>query len=192
MTDRMSDGKKDRYEQRVIAAVKRGDTERFREMELLYHDKILFYLRHLVGSKEEAEDILQEVFLKVFASISRFDNRRKFSSWVYRIAHNEAINHLKYRNRFRSVSWEDIVTVKDRLETSDREDTPQERWLRAERRVEVRRALQTLPQKYREALLLRFYFEKSYDEIADIVGKPRNTVGTLINRAKARLVKALG
>ena len=180
-----------RGEQRVIASVKRGDTEQFREIEKTYHDKILFYLRHLVGSKEEAEDILQEVFLKVFASIDRFDNRRKFSSWVYRIAHNEAMNHLKHRNKYRSVSWEDIVSVKDRMETSDREDTPQERWIRGERRVEVRRALQTLPQKYREALLLRFYFEKSYDEIADIVGKPRNTVGTLISRAKARLVRAL-
>lgn len=178
-------------EQRIISAVKKGETEQFREIELLYHDKILFYLRHLVGSKEEAEDILQDVFMKVFATMSRFDNRRKFSSWMYRIAHNEAMNHLKHRNKYRSVSWEDIVSVKDRMETSDREDSPQERWVRGERRVEVRRALQTLPQKYREALLLRFYFEKSYDEIADIIGKPRNTVGTLISRAKARLVRAL-
>lgn len=180
-----------RREQRIISAVKKGETEQFREIELLYHDKILFYLRHLVGSKEEAEDILQDVFMKVFATMSRFDNRRKFSSWMYRIAHNEAMNHLKHRNKYRSVSWEDIVSVKDRMETSDREDSPQERWVRGERRVEVRRALQTLPQKYREALLLRFYFEKSYDEIADIIGKPRNTVGTLISRAKARLVRAL-
>ncbi len=188
---RSSTRKNAKEEQSILTAVKGGDTERFHEIEERYHDKILFYLWHLVGSKEEAEDILQDVLMKIYKSMSSFDNRKRFSSWIYRIAHNEAINHLKRRNRFRSISWEDIVNVKDRLSTSDRQDSPQERWIRGERRSEVRRAIKKLPPKYREVLLLRYYFERSYDEIADIINKPRNTVGTLISRAKKRLVKVL-
>lgn len=179
-------------EQSILSAVKKGETGRFREIEKSYHKKILFYLWHLLGSKEEAEDILQNVFMKVYASIGSFDNRKHFSSWIYRIAHNEAMNYLKRRNRFRSISWEDIASVKDRAEASDHEDSPEERWVRAENRNAVRNALKKLPPKYREALFLRYYSDHSYDKIAEIIGKPRNTVGTLISRAKKRLLKALG
>jgi RNA polymerase sigma-70 factor (ECF subfamily) len=182
---------KAKEERVILKAVKGGDTQRFHEIESRYHDKILFYLWHLVGSKEEAEDVLQDVLVKVYKSMDQFDNRKHFSSWIYRIAHNEAINHLKKRNRCRSISWEDIVNVKDRLSMSDHQDSPQERWIRSERRVEVRHALKLLPPKYREVLLLRYYFEKSYDEVAEIIDKPRNTVGTLISRAKKKLVKVL-
>lgn len=187
----VSSTKNSKEEQSILTAIKNGDTERFHEIEGRYHDKILFYLWHLVGSKEEAEDILQDVLLKVFNSLNRFDNRKRFSSWIYRIAHNEAINHLKRRNRTRLISWEDIVSSKDRIATSDHEDSPQELWIRKERRTEVRQALQRLPSMYREVLLLRYYFERSYSEIAEIVGKPRNTVGTLISRAKRRLVEVV-
>lgn len=178
-------------EKQIISAVKKGDSERFHEIELRYHEKLFFYLRHLVGSKEEAEDILQDVFLKTFKTLDQFDNRRKFSSWIYRIAHNEAVNFIKRKNKFRSVSWEDIVSTRDRLALADDTRSPQENWIRFERRASVRQALKELPPKYREVLLLRFYFERSYDEIAHIIGKPRNTVGTLISRAKKRLVNLL-
>lgn len=182
---------KAKEERVILKAVKGGDTQRFHEIESRYHDKILFYLWHLVGSKEEAEDILQDVLVKVYKSMDQFDNRKHFSSWIYRIAHNEAINHLKKRNRCRSISWEDIVSTKDRLSASGHEDSPQEDWIRKERRTEVREALQELPPKYREVLLFRYYFEKSYDEIAEIIEKPRSTVGTLISRAKRRLVEIM-
>lgn len=183
--------KRNKEEQMILTAVKGGDTERFHEIENRYHDKILFYLWHLVGSKEEAEDLLQDVLVKAYGAMSHFDNRKHFSSWIYRIAHNEAVNHLKRRNRCRSISWEDIVSRKDRLDISDHQDSPQERWIRGERRVEVRRALKLLSPKYREVLLLRYYFEKSYDEISEIINRPRNTVGTLISRAKKRLMRIL-
>lgn len=184
----LTQGKADK---KTIRDFRSGENEQFGDLAERYRQKILFYLWHLVGSKEEAEDILQDVLMKVYKSMDRFDNRKHFSSWIYRIAHNEAINHLKHRNRARSISWEDIVNVKDRLETSDHEDSPQERWVRSERRIEVRQALQKLPQRYREVLLLRYYFEKSYEEIAEIIDKPRNTVGTLISRAKSKLVEVL-
>lgn len=188
---RKSVKKHSKEEQSIVRAVKQGDTERFHEIEGKYHDKLLFYLWHLLGSKDEAEDILQDVFIKAFNNLERFDNRRSFSSWVYRIAHNEAINYLKRRNKQRSISWEDIVTIKDRLESADRGDSPQEAWIRRERRDEVRSALKKLSTKYREAILLRYYFDHSYEEMGDILEKPVNTVGTLLSRAKKRLLEIL-
>lgn len=188
---KVSTKKKSKEEQVILAAVKGGDLERFYEIEERYHKRILFYLWHLVGSREEAEDILQDVLMKTYKSIGQFDNRKRFSSWIYRIAHNEAINHLKKRNRSRSISWEDIVNVKDQLSVSDQQDSPQEHWIRKERRSEVRMALKELPPKYREVLLLRYYFERSYEEIAEIINKSKNTVGTLISRAKGKLIKVL-
>jgi len=183
--------KHSKKEQSILSAVKKGDTQRFQEIEGQYHDKLLFYLWHLVGSKDEAEDILQDVFMKAYNNLHRFDNRRPFSSWIYRIAHNEAINYLKRRNKQHIMSWEDIVTVKDRLDTADRETSPQEAWIRHERREEVKEALKKLSPKYREAILLRYYSDRSYEEMSEILGKPTNTVGTLLSRAKKRLLEIL-
>lgn len=183
--------KHSKEEQRIVSAIKRGETDRFHEIEGVYHDKLLFYLWHLLGSKDEAEDILQDVFLKAYNNLGKFDNRRPFSSWVYRIAHNEAINYLKRRNKQRTMSWEDIVTVKDRLDSANQDDSPQEAWVRRERRDEVRAALKKLSPKYREVILLRYYFDHSYEEMSDILAKPVNTVGTLLSRAKKRLLEIL-
>jgi len=183
--------KKRGIDNKIVADIKRGEKKRFQEIEARYHNKLFFYLRHLVGSKEESEDLLQNVFIKAFEKIHTFDNRRQFSSWIYRIAHNEAVNWLKRRNKRRLVSWEDVVSIKDKLITASDEYSPQDNWIRKELRDEVRGALDKLPKQYKEVLVLRFYFDHSYEEISEIIGKPKNTVGTLINRAKKKLIKVI-
>ncbi|PJA86681.1 MAG: RNA polymerase sigma factor SigW, partial [Candidatus Moranbacteria bacterium CG_4_9_14_3_um_filter_42_9] len=142
----------------------------------------------LVGNKEEAEDILQNVFVKAYRNIKTFDIERKFSSWIYRIAHNEAINFLKKKNKRIFVSWEDIVTSKDKLETKSEERSPIDIWIREESRLQIQEALGHLPEKYQKVLLLRYFSEKSYEEIGHLIGSPVNTVGTIINRAKKKLM----
>ena len=145
----------------------------------------------MVGNKEETEDILQNVFVKAYRNIKTFDIERKFSSWIYRIAHNEAINFLKKRNKKKFISWEDIVASKDKMETKSDERSPIDIWIRKESAIEVSRAMEKMPEKYRKVLMLRYFSEKSYEEIGKTIGSPVNTVGTLINRAKKKLMAVI-
>jgi RNA polymerase sigma-70 factor (ECF subfamily) len=144
-----------------------------------------------VGNREEAEDILQNVFVKAYRNIKTFDIERKFSSWIYRIAHNEAINFLKKRNKKRFISWEDITAGKDKMETKSEERSPIDVWIREESRIEMKKAVGKLSEKYRKVLELRYFSDKSYGQIAKIIGSPVNTVGTLINRAKKKLAEII-
>lgn len=175
----------------LVSRIRLGQEACFDDLFERYRNKLFFYLRHLVGGKEEAEDLLQNVFVKAYQKFETFDARRTFSSWIYRIAHNEAVNYLKRKSRKTFFSWEDIVSVKDQLESSSKERNPEEEWIREEVRLEVTSALKKVPEKYREVLILRYYLDHSYEEIAEIISKPTNTVGTLLSRAKNRLLREL-
>lgn len=163
--------------------------EAYEELFARYQRKLFAYIFHLVGNKDEAEDILQNVFSKVYKNISDFDTSRKFSSWIYRIAHNEAINFLKRRNKRYIVSWEDMNNSKDKLDTASNDEMPEERWEHLEIVREVDKALKKLPEKYKQVLILRYFQEYSYEDIGHILKKPVNTIGTLINRAKGKLLE---
>jgi RNA polymerase sigma-70 factor, ECF subfamily len=157
------------------------------EIASRYQRKLFIYLYRFVGNKEETEDLLQNVFLKVFKYCENFDTKRKFSSWIYRIAHNEAVNYIKRKSIKKFISLEDFVSSKDRIETKTEAKSPMEVWMGKELRLEMEDALKKLPEKYREVLEMRYFSEKSYEEISKILKKPVNTVGTLINRAKKKL-----
>ncbi len=163
----------------------------YKEIVKRYQNKLFAYLYRLVGNKEEAEDILQNVFVKVYKNIKRFNAKRKFSSWIYRIAHNEAVNFLKKRGRRHVVSLEDIEMTKDKLSTASLAESPIDAWISKELRIEMQRALDKLPEKYKEALTLRYFLDKSYEEMSEILEKPVNTVGTLLNRAKKKLMEIM-
>lgn len=152
-----------------------------------YQKKLFVYIYRFVRNKEEAEDLLQNVFFKVYKYCKDFDTNRKFSSWIYRIAHNEAVNYIKRKNIKKFISLEEFVSTKDRIETKTDAKSPMEVWLRKELRKEMEKAMKKLPDKYREVLEMRYFAEKSYEEISKILKKPVNTVGTLVNRAKRKL-----
>ena len=175
-----------------VRQAKRGDEAAFRELVSRYHDKLCLYLRHLTLAGDECDDILQEVFVKAYRALSRFDGRKRFSPWVYRIAHNEAINYLKKKSRRRLVSWEDIASSKDELEAAQASETLEDIWASEEDRDRVKRALEAIPGPYREVLVLRYYLEKSYAEMSEILGKPENTVASMLSRAKKNLAAQLG
>jgi len=171
----------------LVRVIRKNDAERYSELVERYRGKLFAYLYCLVGQKEEVEDLLQNVFIKVFKNLNRFDQKRKFSSWIYRIAHNEAVNHIKRKYLKKFVSWEDIVTAKDNLEISSLERDAGDEWMKREKIKEVHEIVDRLPIKYKQVLILRYFSGKSYKEMAEILGKPVNTVGTLINRAKNQL-----
>jgi len=175
----------------LIRVIREKDTELYGEIIERYQGKLFAYLYRLIGEKEEAEDLLQDVFIKAFRNLHSYDVNRKFSSWIYRIAHNEAVNHIKRKSLKRFISLDNITSTKDKLESSSTEDNAEASWIRKETGKEVDKAIKKLPLKYRQVLVLRYYSDKSYEEISEILGKPVNTVGTLIKRAKNKLAGEL-
>lgn len=180
---------KDLSDSELITVIYTQNVEAFKELFSRYQKKLFSYIFHLVGSRSEAEDILQNVFSKAYNNIKKFDVTRKFSSWIYRIAHNESINFLKRKNKRYTVSWDDVTSTKDKLDTATNGEIPEEKWEQLEIIKEIDEALGKLPPKYQQVLKLRYFQEYSYEEISDILGKPVNTIGTLINRAKKKLLE---
>jgi len=157
-----------------------------------YEDRILRYINRLSHvTAEEAEDLLQDIFIKAYRHLNRFNPKLKFSSWIYRIAHNETIN--QYRKK-RSYS----ATIDTFIENDDVDHLAgfigealdiDNDYISKENAGKVNAALAKLPDKYREVLILRYFEDQSYKEISDILRKPTGTVATLINRAKSKFRK---
>lgn len=147
-----------------------------------------YVMRIATLPKEDVEDILQTVFIKTYENLRDFDTSLKFSSWLYRIVHNETVSHL----RKLSVRPQVMLATDDENEEAtlfvSSLDLEHEfdRTLTAE---DVRRVLDSMDPKYRDVLVLRFFEGKEYSEIADILKRPVGTVGTLILRAKAQFKK---
>ena len=175
----------------LIEIIRKKNQERYSEIVERYQTKLFVYIYRLVGNKEEAEDLLQDVFVKAYKNLNSYDTSRKFSSWIYRIAHNESVNYIKRKSLKKFISFETITSSKDKLDSSSEEEGADKVWLRKEVGKEVSEAIKKLPFKYRQVLTLRYYSDQSYEEIAEILGRPVNTVGTLINRAKKKLSEEL-
>ena len=175
----------------LIKVVMEQNPEAYKILFKRYEKSLFIYMFHLVRNKDEVEDLLQNVFTKTYKNLHRFDLERKFSSWIYRISHNEAVNFIKRKSKRRLVSWEEITTSKDKLVTSVEADDSAEIFMHKEIAKEMDDALDMLPAKYKKILLLRYFNEYSYQKIGEILDKPVNTVGTLINRAKRKLVEVI-
>lgn len=175
----------------LIVVIHKQNREAYKELFARYQKKLFTYIYHLVGNKDETEDILQNVFSKTYKSIEHFDTTRKFSSWIYRIAHNESVNFLKRKSKRYVISWDDISTSKDKMETATNEERPEEKMEHQEIVKEIGWAMEKIPPKYQEVLRLRYFKEYSYEEMGKVLGKPLNTVGTLINRAKKKLLEVV-
>lgn len=153
-----------------------------------YQEKLGRYIWRLgVARPEDREDILQNVFIAAYRNLRSFNQKLSFSSWIYRIAHNETMSW--YRRR--TARPEHLATFEgdEMLSLLSDEGTPAKEAIDRERREEVRSALVALPSRYRDPLVLRFYKDKSYEEIADILEKPIGTVATLVRRGKERMRK---
>lgn len=179
--------KKELTDNELVEIVRNEDSERYGELIERYQGKLFAYLYRLTGNRDETEDLLQDVFIKAYRNLHSYDISRKFSSWIYRIAHNEAVNHIKRRSLKRFIPWEDITATKDMLVMSSLAEGADVTQMREETRVEVDEAINRLPFKYKQVLTLRYYSDKSYEDISEILGKPINTVGTLISRAKKKM-----
>jgi RNA polymerase sigma-70 factor (ECF subfamily) len=170
----------------VVLALKKQDA--FEELVSRYEKRLFRYIRRFAGLSDQcAEDILQEVFIKIYRNLNNFDPDLKFSSWAYRITHNETINHIRKNKHNHTIALEtddeDAANLIDFLSSED--DIPKE-ISKKELQKEVREILDRLSPDYKDVLILRFLEDLEYSEISDILKKPMGTVATLINRAKAQ------
>jgi len=176
---RMEDLKKLTDEQ-VVDYVRTKDQESYLEIVLRYQDKLMRYANSLTRDEQKSADIVQNSFIKAFVNLNSFNTKMKFSSWIYRIVHNEAMNEfVKHKNEIPMLEDMDFASSEDVAADFDKKET-QER---------VRKCLSEIPLLYSEPLSLFFLEEKSYEEISDILRLPIGTVGTRINRAKILMKK---
>lgn len=147
-----------------------------------YQAPLLRFIRRISGvSLSDAEDALQEVYIKVYKNLNSFDTSLKFSSWIYRITRNHVISENRKKRTHQEFLLDDDEDGQNKF--ISRIDLPKETDNVLNREM-ITKVLANLDEKYREALVLRFLEEMDYQEIADILKKPVGTVGTLINRAK--------
>lgn len=154
--------------------------ERYEKQLMVYVRRILFV------SVEDAEDILQEIFIKVYRNINSYDPKYKFSSWIYRIAHNEAISYLRSKKR-KQISKNISGGEDDIFEKIPSDIDIEGEYLKKDSLKVITKGLKKLDSKYREVLILRFFEEKEYNEISEILHIPSGTVASLINRGKEKL-----
>jgi len=167
------------------------DKSCFGDLVERYEAKLLRYVARLgVRDPDDQLDVLQDIFLKIYRNLNGFDTSLKFSSWVYRIAHNEAISWYRKKNvrpegHLVADSEELLGFFKGNEEMAD---------ITFDKTVnsdEVNKALLVIDNKYRQALILRFFENKEYEEISDILQIPVGSVGTLLHRGKKQLANAL-
>ncbi|MFA6513937.1 MAG: sigma-70 family RNA polymerase sigma factor [Patescibacteria group bacterium] len=155
-----------------------------------YKDKLLRYIRRISSSNlEDAEDILQNIFIKVYLNLNEFDGSLKFSSWIYRIAHNEVIDN--YRKKKARPQLIDIDIKDSQIKELAGDTNIIEEISRLELKQNISAAIDELDLKYQEIIILKYIEEKDYQEISDIIKKPLGTVASRMNKAKAELKKIL-
>jgi len=164
------------------------DIDFFGSLVERYEKPLLNYIFRISGfSLEIAEEILQEVFIKVWKNLHDFSAPMKFSSWIYRITHNETISTFR---KTKSRGEQEQVELDENLFLSDKTDFRKE----FDQKVSsssIKKTLSVMTEKYREVLVLRFFEDKSYEEMSDILQVPTGTVATLISRAKKNFKEAI-
>ena len=161
-----------------------GREASFEELVRRYQRPIAAYVYRMVGDYDAALDLTQEVFIKVYNSLARYRSEYKFSTWIYKIAHNAAIDHLR-RYAVREQALTNGFDVERReVSIESRRLTPEQESERNERRSEIELVVQMLPAAYRELIVLRHSQDLSYDEIADVTGLPLGTVKNRLFRAR--------
>ena len=168
----------------LVISASKGLEGGFEELVRRYQRPISAYVYRMVGDYDSALDLTQEIFIKIYGSLSRYRPEFKFSTWIYKIAHNAAIDHLR-RNVGRERS---LINGTE----SDNYDlpiecgglSPEQQSEREERRVEIESVVRLLPTTYRELIVLRHSQDLTYEEIVDVTGLPLGTVKNRLFRAR--------
>jgi RNA polymerase sigma-70 factor, ECF subfamily len=180
----------------LLAATREGDETAFQELVRRYRNPITNFVYRILNDYDRAVDLAQETFVRVYMSSERYQANYSFSTYIYRIASNLAISDLRQRKRRRVVPMPSFFSEKENAEVEvefpdHRAVHPDETLIEDERRKAVGRAIASLPDKYRAAVVLRDIEGKSYEEISAVLGLSDGTVKSRINRARNLLKEKL-
>lgn len=162
-------------DEQVIVIVRTKDKEIYAEIIKRYQAKLMRYANYIMGDEHLGADVVQESFVGAYINLNGFDKKKKFSSWIYRIVHNSAMNLLNKHKHQRPMD--------DRVEYDSGVNLEDE-FIKNEIVNHAHRCLEQMPIMYKVPLALFFLEEKSYEEISYILRIPIGTVGTRVNRAK--------
>lgn len=181
----MVDGSDNVLEEILVLRAQTGDADSFCQLFKQYNHRLLFYIRKLLDRSVEAEDTLQDVWIKVYRKLPNLKDETAFKPWLFRIAHNEAVSKL------RKIRASPETRIVDDPVFEEGADSIQDDLFRSFDPRRVNNALQALSLPHREVLTLRFLEQLTCDEIADVVGCSSGTVRSRIHYAKVKLKKLL-
>jgi RNA polymerase sigma-70 factor (ECF subfamily) len=174
-------------DEEIVVLVQSGDIDSFRALVERYESKMSRYAGRFLFRGDDAKDVVQEVFIKAYVNIRSFDAERRFSPWLYRIAHNEFVNAVKRKTKNReNVSLFNFDVLFPHLTA---EETADGDINREELKRMLDASLDKLDPKYKEPLVLYYFEEMDYKAIADILHIPMSTVGVRLQRGRAMLKK---
>ncbi|GMU11212.1 sigma-70 family RNA polymerase sigma factor [Corallococcus caeni] len=183
-----------REEQALLVRLRRGDPEAFESLVREHQDRLYDFCFRMVGDREEAHDLVQEIFVSVHQNVRRFREDARLSTWLFRISKNHCLNRLKYlqrRGRGRSEVY-DEVSAAAIAEGGGAPPQPDAALDVARERARVQRAISQLDPDARMLVALRDIEGLSYDEIVDITELPEGTVKSRLHRAREKLADLLG
>lgn len=180
-------------EPQLVKLVLKGDRLAFAELVELYQEKLFHMAYRMLNNKQEAEDIVQETFLRVYNNLHRYDDTQKFSTWIYRIATNLCIDQLRKRKQVYSLDAEstDYEGLDGYSMIPSDNRTPESELIISETQSIIHQAIDQLPPKYKSVMVLRYIQELSLQEVGDILEMPVTTVKTRVHRGREYLRKKL-
>jgi RNA polymerase sigma factor (sigma-70 family) len=180
-------------EQALVTSALAGDQKAYKTLFEMYRQAIFHITVKIVRNSDEANDLVQETFIKAFGSLKTYDHNYRFSTWLYKIAANSSIDFLRKR-KIDSLSLDKPIPTRDgdvQMEIPDNTYNPEHDLRNRERTIGIEEAIDSLPEKYREVIVLRHKEDRSYEEIAAMLKVPVGTVKARIFRARELLKKKL-
>jgi RNA polymerase sigma-70 factor (ECF subfamily) len=188
----------DKEQARFIARLASRDERAFNELVVLYQERVFRILLRMLGRRDEAEDMAQEVFVQVFKAVGTFRGDSKLSTWIYRIAVNLCKNRVKYLKRRRSEAQDEYEAMAERSPMTAGGGVTSGDVARPDHMVEgmqlervVQSCIMELEPDFREVLVLRDVEDLSYEELCEVTGLPDGTVKSRLHRARAMLKQAV-
>ncbi len=173
----------------LIESALEGDQKAYTDIVARFREQIYHFIFRMVKDKAQAEDLTQETFIKAFRALASFNSNYAFSTWLYKIAANNCIDYFR-KKKLATTSIDSPIKAKDgelQRDFADHEQGPESELISKEQTSQIRLAIDSLPPKYKEAIMLRHSQDKSYEEIAEELDIPLGTVKVRIFRAREML-----
>jgi RNA polymerase sigma-70 factor, ECF subfamily len=176
----------------LLARLRRGDGRAFAELVRAYQDRVFNLTYRMLGNRQEAEDLAQEIFVSLHSALDNFRGESRLSTWIFRVTRNHCLNQLKYLSRRERGRASELSQVPESSFTPQEDEIkPDDAIAAKERQVMLRHAMDALDEEHRLLVVLRDIEGLSYEEIAQITEQPEGTVKSRLHRARISLAAAI-